>query len=65
VARFRQSWRAAPVIGQCYTTEPALEDSAESLRSFLVLLGKEERQRAVGFVIDRDDLEIRFPLEEE
>lgn len=54
----------APVIVQCYTTEPALEESAENLRSFLVRLGKEGRQGAVGFVIDRDYLEIRFPLEE-
>jgi hypothetical protein len=52
------------VIVQCYTTEPALEESAENLRSFLVRLGKEGRQGAVGFVIDRDYLEIRFPLEE-
>ncbi|HYU33756.1 MAG TPA: hypothetical protein VEW48_16510 [Thermoanaerobaculia bacterium] len=54
----------APVIVQCYTTEPALEENAEDLRSFLVRLGKEGRQGAVGFVIDRDYLEIRFPLEE-
>jgi len=27
-------------------------------------LAKEGRQGAVGFVIDRDYLEIRFPLEE-
>ena len=55
----------APVIVQCYTSESALEGNAESLRSFLVRLGKEGRQGAVGFVIDRDYLEIRFPLEEE
>ena len=55
----------APVIVQCYTTEPALEESAEDLRSFLVRLGEEGRQGAVGIVIDRDYLEIRFPLEEE
>jgi len=55
----------APVIVQCYTTETALEENAEDLRTFLVRLGKESRQGAVGFVIDRDYLEIRFPLEEE
>jgi hypothetical protein len=55
----------APVIVQCYTTERSLEKSAEALRDFLMRLGREGRQGAVGFVIDRDYLEIRFPLEEE
>jgi hypothetical protein len=55
----------APVIVQSYTSEPALEEGAEALRSFLMRLGKEGRQGAVGFVIDRDYLEIPFPLEEE
>lgn len=55
----------APVIVQCYTSEPALEESAEALRSFLIRLGTEGRQGAVGLVIDRDYLEIPFPLEEE
>jgi hypothetical protein len=55
----------APVIVQCYTNEPALEENAENLRSFLMRLGEEGRQGAVGFVIDRDYLEIRFPLAEE
>jgi len=54
----------APVIVRCYTAEPALEENAGELRSFLVRLGKEGRQGAVGLVIDRDYLEIRFPLEE-
>src|SRR5437868_5369480 len=54
----------APVIVQFYTAEPALEENADDLRSFLVRLGKEGRQGAVGLVIDRDYLEIRFPLEE-
>jgi hypothetical protein len=42
-----------------------LEEGAEALRSFLIRLGTEGRQGAVGFVIDRDYLEIPFPLEEE
>jgi hypothetical protein len=54
----------APVVVQCYTTETALEESADDLRSFLVRLGRESGQGAVGFVIDHDYLEIRFPLEE-
>lgn len=52
----------APVIVQCYTAEQTLEDRAEDLRGFLVRLGTGARQGAVGFVIDRDYLEIRFPL---
>ena len=55
----------APVIVQCYTNEGDLERSAEELREFLNRMGREARQGAVGFVIDRDYLEIRFPLEEE
>lgn len=55
----------APVIVQCYTTERSLEESAEALRDLLIRLGREGRQGAVGFVIDRDYLEIRFPLKEE
>lgn len=55
----------APVIVQCYMSENALEARAEELREFLMRLGKEGKQGAVGFVIDRDYLEIRFPLEEE
>ena len=49
----------APVIMQCYTTEQALEDHAEALRDFLMRLGREGQQGAVGLVIDRDYLEIR------
>jgi len=55
----------APVIVQCYTTEQALEERAQDLRDFLIRMGKEGRQGAVGFVIDRDYLEIRFSIEEE
>lgn len=54
----------APVIVQCYTTEQALKDRAEALRRFLTRLGQEGRQGAVGLVVDRDYLEIRFPIEE-
>src|SRR4051794_22999850 len=50
----------APVIVQCYTAESSLEESAEALRDFLMRLGRDGRQGAVGFVIDRDYLEIRF-----
>jgi hypothetical protein len=51
----------APVIVQSYTSFEAIEEHADELRSFLVRMGKETRQGAVGFVIDRDYLEIKFP----
>jgi hypothetical protein len=51
-----------PVVIQCYTSEEALEREADRLKAFLVRLGTEARQGAVGFVIDRDYLEIGFPL---
>jgi hypothetical protein len=53
-----------PVIIQCYTNEEALEGGADPLRHFLVRLGTETKQGAVGLVIDRDYLEIRFPISE-
>ena len=37
---------------------------APGLRDFLHRMGQEARQGAVGFVIDRDYLEIGFPLKE-
>ena len=51
----------APVIVQCYTNERALEEHVDELREFLVRLGESTRQGAVGLVVDRDYLEIRFP----
>ena len=50
-----------PVLIQCYTTEDALERQAVPLREFLVEMGTETHQGAVGFVIDRDYYEIQFP----
>jgi hypothetical protein len=47
-----------------YTSEEALEQEADSLRTFLVRMGTEGRQGAVGLVIDRDYLEIRLPLDD-
>jgi hypothetical protein len=51
-----------PVVIQCYTNEASLEQHATGLRDFLLRMGTETNQGAVGFVIDRDYLEIRFPL---
>jgi len=41
-----------------------LQEKREPLRDFLHRMGREARQGAVGLVIDGDDLEIGFPLEE-
>ncbi len=53
-----------PVIINCYTSEQTLEQHAIALRNFLQQMGHEARQGAIGLVIDRDYLEITFPLEE-
>ena len=52
-----------PGVPRCYTAEQALKRKAEELRGFLMRMGTEAKQGAVGLVIDRDYLEIRFPLE--
>jgi hypothetical protein len=54
-----------PVVIQCYTSARSIGRSAARLREFLVRMGTETRQGAVGLVIDRDYLEIGFPLPEE
>lgn len=53
-----------PVIIQCYTSEKAIDLKAERLRSFLIEMGEETRQGAVGLVIDRHYLEIKLPVED-
>lgn len=53
-----------PVVVQCYTNEITLEAHVEPLRDLLVRMGKATNQGAVGLVIDRDYLEIQFPLKE-
>jgi hypothetical protein len=53
-----------PVVIQCYTGADLLEERADQLREFPHRMGREARQGAVGLVIDRDYLEISFPLEE-
>ena len=52
-----------PVVIQCYTSEQTLEQQAPALRDFLHRMGHDAHQGAVGLVIDRDYLEISFPLE--
>jgi hypothetical protein len=52
-----------PVLIQCFTNEEDLRREIGPLREFLVQLGTETHQGAVGFVIDRTFYEIGFPLE--
>src|SRR5476651_102808 len=54
-----------PVVIQCYTSEELLEARGQELRAFLLRMGMETKQGAVGFVIDRDYLEIAFELSDE
>jgi hypothetical protein len=54
-----------PVVIQCYTTARMIARFASQLRQFLVRMGGETNQGAVGFVIDRDYFEIGFPLGEQ
>jgi hypothetical protein len=53
-----------PVVIQCYTSDELLESRGHELREFLVRMGTETGQGAVGLVIDRDYLEIAFDLPE-
>jgi hypothetical protein len=54
-----------PVVIQTYTNPKALEDHHGDLLAFLVRLGRETEQGAVGFVLDRVYMEIPFPIEDE
>lgn len=49
-----------PVIINCYADETALEAGADELRAFLVDMGTQTAQGAVGLVIDRDYIEIEL-----
>jgi hypothetical protein len=51
-----------PVVIQCYTSAKTIEKKARKLREFLMRMGTETHQGAVGFVIDDEYLEIAFPV---
>ena len=51
-----------PVVVQCYTSQKLIEKQAKKLREFLVRMGTETHQGAVGLVIDDQYLEISLPL---
>jgi hypothetical protein len=52
-----------PHVVQCFTNEAALEQHVGPLRDFMLKMGAETNQGAVGFVIDRSYYEYQFPLE--
>ena len=52
-----------PVVIQCYTIERLIGRSTTRLREFLIRMGTATKQGAVGLIIDRDYLEIGFPLD--
>jgi hypothetical protein len=54
-----------PVVVQCYTTIELIDRQYVGLRDFFMRMGTEAKQGAIGFVIDRDYLELRFPLPNE
>ncbi len=49
-----------PVIIQSYTSRKAIDENADEVRAFLVHMGQETRQGAVGIVIDRKYIEIEI-----
>jgi len=51
-----------PVVIQCYTSGKIIEKEAKKLREFLMRMGTETGQGAVGLVIDDQYLEIHLPL---
>jgi len=52
-----------PVVIQSYTSTKVILAEKDALRAFLVRLGSGAKQAAVGFVIDRDYMEIQFDPE--
>jgi hypothetical protein len=61
-ARGRRLVFDEPVVMQCYTSESLIQKEAKKLREFLVSMGTDTGQGAVGLVIDDQYLEITFPL---
>jgi hypothetical protein len=49
-----------PVVIQCYTNEKTIAKEARNLREFLLKMGTETGQGAVGLVVNDEYLEIRF-----
>ena len=50
-----------PTLVQCYTTQALVDQHLELLRDFLLQMGRETKQGAVGIVIDREYYELSLP----
>src|SRR5262245_64596846 len=53
-----------PIVIHCYTSMDTIRQHHDALREFLVRMGTETNQGAIGFVIERTYMEIPFPLKE-
>jgi len=53
-----------PVLIHCYTSTELIVQHGPTLRQFLVEMGEQTRQGAVGMVIGTQYFEIGFPLDE-
>jgi hypothetical protein len=53
-----------PVIIQCYTSLKLLNAKSNELGNFLIEMGRQTRQGAVAFVINKEFFEISYPLNE-
>ena len=51
-----------PILLHCYTRHAVIKACSQQLHEFLVRMGTETQQGAVGIVIDDEYMEIRFPL---
>lgn len=49
-----------PTLVQCYTTEELIDQQLEAVRDFLIEMGRETNQGAVGIVIDKEYYEINL-----
>jgi len=54
-----------PMLIQCFTSESAVRQHHVAIREFLVEMGTETNQGAVGWVMDRTFFEIEFPVQGE
>ena len=53
-----------PVLVQCYTSRELIAANHGTVLDFLVRLGRQTNQAAVGFVVEGVYMEIEFPLAE-
>jgi len=52
-----------PILIQCFTSEDAVRQHHVPIRDFLLEMGTETNQGAVGWVMDRTFFKIEFPVQ--